>query len=79
MEFLSLVDLLPFGLYRDARLSSKTRNDWLHLEKQPTYDDAERAIRLAGRLFELLEGVPLNVLGPIEPPENPDRSPSTVN
>ena len=79
MEFLSLLDVLPLGLYRDARRSSKTRNDWLHLQKQPTYDDAEIAIRLAGRLFELLEGVPLNVLGPSEPRERPDRAQSTAS
>jgi hypothetical protein len=63
MEFLSLLDLLPFDLYRGARRSSTARNGWLHLERQPTYDDAENAIRLSGRLFELLEGIPLHVLG----------------
>jgi hypothetical protein len=46
-----------------ANARNRLDNDWLHLEKQPTAEDAESAIRLAGRLFELLEGVPLNVMG----------------
>lgn len=72
MEFLSLLGVLPFDLYRDARRSSTVRNLWLHGEKEPTYDDSEIAIRLAGSLFELLEGIALHVLGTGRPVDMTD-------
>lgn len=67
MEFLSLVDCLPFGLYREARECSKARNDWMHYETVPSNEVANMAIGLGGKLFELLEGIPLRVHG--QPPE----------
>jgi hypothetical protein len=62
IEFLSLVGCLPFALYRDARACTKARNAWLHGETEPTFEDARTAIQAAGALFEMLEGVPLQVL-----------------
>jgi hypothetical protein len=63
MEVLSLLERLPFDLYRDLRVCSTARNNWLHKEQPPTNETAHRALRAAGSLFELLEGIPLNVLG----------------
>jgi len=63
MEFLSLVDRLSFPLYRDAHECSRARNDWMHYEKVPSNDVASMAIRVAGELFESLEGVPLRMHG----------------
>ena len=58
-EFLSLVDRLPFNLYRVVLQSAKARNAWLHSETAPSFEQARDAIDAAGELFELLEGVPL--------------------
>ena len=60
-EVLSLIDRIPFALYRGIRDSAKTRNDWLHSQKKVTSGDAENAIRTAEQLFELVEGVSLQM------------------
>jgi len=62
MEFLSLVDELPYELYLVCRECAKARNDWVHNEIQPSNDVAYRSLAALGRLFELVEGVPLRVL-----------------
>jgi hypothetical protein len=59
MEFLSLIDRLPFDLYCAARECSTARNNWLHKAEPPSSEMAQTAIKAAGELFELLEGVPL--------------------
>lgn len=60
-EFLSLLDVLPFPLYRAVLTSAKARNNWLHTEKLPTHEDAVRALQTAAELFEIAEAVPLRV------------------
>lgn len=60
-EFLSLLDVLPFPLYRAVLRCAKARNNWLHAEKIPTHEDAVRALQAAAELFEIAEGVPLRV------------------
>ena len=62
VELLSLVDWLPFHLYRTARQCATARNKWLHAEEEPSTEVAVAALEAAGELFELLEGVPLRVL-----------------
>ncbi len=57
MEFLSLVDRLPYQTYREARQCSKARNNWLHYETVPSEEIATNALKLAGDLFALVEGV----------------------
>jgi hypothetical protein len=73
MEFLSLVDRLPFDLYREAHECSQARNNWMHYEKVPSPKVADMAIRVAGKLFELLEGVPLRMHGRPIKPGSPDQ------
>jgi hypothetical protein len=62
VEVLSLLGLLPFDLYLAARECAKARNDWVHDEQEPSGDVAHRAVAGLGRLFELVEDVPLRVL-----------------
>lgn len=57
MEFLSLVDRLPYQMYRDARRCSKARNDCLHYETEPSEEIASNTLKLAGDLFTLVGGV----------------------
>ncbi len=57
MEFLSLVDRLPYQTYREARQCSKARKNWLHYETVPSEEIATNALKLAGDLFALVEGV----------------------
>jgi hypothetical protein len=61
-EFLSLLDVIPFSLYRAVLTCAKARNKWLHTETPPTNDDAVRALQAAAELFELAEGFPLRVV-----------------
>jgi hypothetical protein len=63
VELLSIVDVLPFHLYHEALDGAKARNNWVHYETVPPSDAALKAIRLAGELFGLLEGIDLRVLG----------------
>jgi hypothetical protein len=60
-EFLSLLDLLPFLLYRAILRCARARNNWLHAEKLPTHEDAVEALQAAAELFELVEGIPLRL------------------
>jgi hypothetical protein len=57
MEFLSLADRLPFVMYREARECAKARNEWLHYETVPSPEIADKALKLGGALFELVQGV----------------------
>jgi hypothetical protein len=59
LELLSLVDILPFKLYLASTRCAKARNDWLHKQQEPSGEIAQMAVRAAGELFELVEGVPL--------------------
>jgi hypothetical protein len=63
MEVLSLLDRLPFPLYAGLRRCSKARNGWLHSETEPSGEVSILALRTAGELFELLEDIPLHVIG----------------
>jgi hypothetical protein len=36
LEFLSLLDILPFELYRASTQCAKARNDWLHVQQEPS-------------------------------------------
>lgn len=60
-EILSLLDRLPFGLYRDARESAKARNNWLHSSIEATHEVADQAIHTAEGLFALVEGIDLRM------------------
>jgi len=62
LELLSLLDILPLKLYRASTQCAKARNDWLHKQEEPSAEIAHMAVRAAGELFELVEGVPLHVL-----------------
>jgi len=62
LELLSLLEILPFELYRASTQCSKARNDWLHKQQEPSGEIAQIAVRTAGELFALVEGVPLYVL-----------------
>ena len=62
MEVLSLVGWLPFELYMATERCGKARNKWIHAEKEPAADDAYLAVGSLGRLFELVEEVPLHVV-----------------
>lgn len=61
IELLSLLDVLPFPLYRAARQGASARNAWLHGETSPSPQDAATALTASGELFEMVEGVPLRV------------------
>jgi len=61
VEMLSLLDLLPFPVYRAARRGARARNDWLHKERPPSEQDAAAVLSASGELFEMVEGVPLKV------------------
>lgn len=69
MELLSLVEQLPHELYLVCRECAKARNDWVHFEIEPSADVAYRSVAALGRLFELVENVPLRVLW-----EDPDAA-----
>jgi hypothetical protein len=60
-EILSLADRLPFPLYQEILEGSKVRNNWLHKQEQVSPADAEGAINAAQYLFELTEGITLNL------------------
>jgi hypothetical protein len=36
LELLSLLDILPFELYRASKQCAKARNDWLHKQQEPS-------------------------------------------
>lgn len=61
-EILSLIDRLPFSLYRDVREVARVRNKWLHDAAPDAVKtaQAELAIQTAGKMFELVEGVPFS-------------------
>lgn len=61
MEFLSLLGVLPFQTYLAARHCSKARNNWVHKSEEPPPETAWLAVWTLGELFELAEGVPLQV------------------
>lgn len=61
IEFLSLLDRLPFPLYQAALQCARARNDWLHKEEAPSNRDAAAALMASGELFEMVEGVPIRV------------------
>ncbi len=58
-EFLSLLGVLPFGLYRASTRCATARNEWLHSQVEPSSDLAHMAVKALGDLFALVEGVPL--------------------
>ena len=59
---LSLLDVLPFKLYRASILCAKARNAWLHKQEEPSPKTASMAVEALGELFELVEDVPLRVM-----------------
>jgi hypothetical protein len=61
MEFLSLLDQLPFRLYLACRACAKARNGWAHNEEVPSPEVAALAVHLLGELFALVEDVSLQV------------------
>lgn len=60
-EILSLAGRLPAALYEGIERARKRRNRWLHSQERVTSEDAERAIQTAQQLFELVEGVRLQM------------------
>lgn len=62
VELLSLLDVLPFKLYRASILCAKARNAWLHKQEEPSPKTASMAVEALGELFELVEDVPLRVM-----------------
>lgn len=61
-EVLSLLDRLPFPLYKAAIDCAHARNKWLHAEEPPTLETSTVALKACGDLFELVDGVALHVL-----------------
>jgi hypothetical protein len=61
VEFLSLLDQLPYPLYLACTACAKARNRWAHGEAVPSPEIAAQAVHLLGELFELVEGMPLQV------------------
>jgi len=57
VELLSLLDVLPFNLYRACTRCASARNDWLHNQAEPSPDVAHVATRALGEIFALVEGV----------------------
>lgn len=58
-EMLSLAGYLPDSTYRRIRAAAKTRNSWMHDAAPDAMGStqAEQAIRLAGEMFRLVEGI----------------------
>lgn len=58
-EMLSLAGYLPDSTYRQIRATAKARNSWMHSAAPDAMGSAqaEQAIRLAGQMFRLVEGV----------------------
>ena len=59
VELLSLLDVLPFNLYKASTRCASARNAWLHKQEQPSPEIANVAVEALGELFELVEDVPL--------------------
>jgi hypothetical protein len=62
VELLSLLDLLPFKIYRTLTRCASARNAWLHKQTEPSPKVAHSAVEALGELFEIVEGIPLHVL-----------------
>jgi hypothetical protein len=62
-EILSLVDRLPHRLYREIRECAKARNSWMHSAAPDAMGEGHAilAIRVAGEMFRLVEGVDLRL------------------
>lgn len=58
-EMLSLAGYLPDSTYRRVRAIAKARNSWMHSAAPDAMgsSQAEQAIRLAGEMFRLVEGI----------------------
>jgi hypothetical protein len=66
VELLSLLDVLPFNLYKASTRCASARNAWLHKQEEPSPEIANMAGEALGELFELVEDVPLGTTP--EPP-----------
>jgi hypothetical protein len=62
VELLSLLDVLPFWLYRACTQCASARNTWLHAQNEPSSEAAWKAVGALGQLFELVEEVPIRVI-----------------
>lgn len=60
-EVLSLMDYLPFPLYRDLSRVRKARNDWIHGLGPVSRKTAELSVRVAEAMLELVDGLNLKV------------------
>jgi hypothetical protein len=61
VEVLSLLDVLPFELYRASTQCARARNAWLHKQTEPSREIVWTAVVALGELFELVERVPLRI------------------
>ena len=62
VELLSLLDIIPFALYRKVHQCAKARNNWLHVQQEPDRGVPQDAIRAAGHLFSLVYDVPFELI-----------------
>jgi hypothetical protein len=59
-EILSMTNYLPFELYQELSVVRKARNDWVHYLRPVSYDKAERAVKAAEKMIDLVKGVSLD-------------------
>jgi hypothetical protein len=60
IEFLSLLEELPFPLYEASQKPRKARNKWMHQMQPPSPDEALNAIGTAADFLQFLSGVALH-------------------
>ena len=54
-----MVNYLPFELYNELWVLRKARNDWVHYLKPVSYEMAERAVKSAEGMIDLVKGINL--------------------
>jgi hypothetical protein len=60
-EILSLMDYLPFELYRELSTVRQARNNWIHSLEPVSRGDAERSVRVTEQMLKLVDGINLEV------------------